>query len=515
MIETENGTDLVLDENEKLPPLIDANGDEIKGDEFLIPPDEIKVMDETLGDELSSPRPKIIDETDMTSEIEGPLESENVVSTVRISDVDEGLDEKSIRPMEPLGNGSAGNISETDEKVEIFEASQSNAVNVDPALPVRNYESVSGYLRPIGNEVSEPRQNLKTGPAPYLKIEESEAVTLDTSYVAVVGTADEKFDDLGTRGSHEMTASQVHENGNGRVDEAQADEERVENLSDEIIDFEQNTDENGQESIIKPRILGRNGKPKNDESRNEEDEVVVKPVFTDEQLEAIRRGDFSGIDENHFVEIEDRLYPISKKAIIDQVLKIRAGRKDPTNQEIINELSAILGRNVEAEEANEVGRQHDLDEPDRWNSWYEATLRMCSEAPRANRNFSDHSKRIVALIAPQLQVEMARRNLFRLRELTPKDSLIVPGLNSSPKDLGYDAEMAEEISKEFVLTPEPKPLDKDLTDTSIDGANRVKFREWADYFYEPLNVSAKIPLRSLHMTRTKGRFYRRFLIGFE
>ncbi|CAK4545814.1 unnamed protein product, partial [Aphanomyces euteiches] len=116
-------------------------------------------------------------------------------------------------------------------------------------------------------------------------------------------------------------------------------------------------------------MLERNGKSKHEKARNGDDEVELKPVFSDEQLEAIRRqGDFSGIEENHFVEIEDRLYPISKKAIIDQVSKIRAEQKDPTNQEIMNELSAILGRNVKAEEAGELGREHDLDDPDRWSS---------------------------------------------------------------------------------------------------------------------------------------------------
>ncbi|KAH9138400.1 hypothetical protein AeRB84_017298 [Aphanomyces euteiches] len=288
------------------------------------------------------------------------------------------------------------------------------------------------------------------------------------------------------------------------------DEEQVECPSEENSDTELNAERSGYKSVIKPCMLGRNGKSKHVKAHNGDDEVELKPVFSDEQLEAIRQGDFSGIEENHFVEIEDRLYSISKKAIIDQVLKIRAGRKDPTNQEIINELSAILGRNVKAEVANEVGRQHDLDDPDRWNSWYEETLRMCSEAQWASRNFSDHSKGTVALIAPQLQVEIARRNLFRLQELTPKDSLIVPGMNSSPKDLGYDVQMVEEISKEFLLTPEPKPPDKDLTGASVDGANRVKFREWVDYFYEPLNVSTQISLRSLCLTRTKGRFYRPF-----
>ncbi|CAK4701894.1 unnamed protein product [Aphanomyces euteiches] len=214
-----------------------------------------------------------------------------------------------------------------DEEVKNFKVGVSNAVGFDPAVTA------------IENEVEVPSRLLKTGPAPYLETKESEAVMLDTSYVAAVVSSDENCEEVGTHELGEPTISQVV----GGEDE--------ESPSEENSEAELNAERSGYKSIIKPRMLGRNGKSKHEKARKGDDEVELKPVFSDEQLEAIRQGDFSGIEENHFVEIEDRLYPISKKAIIDQVSKIRAERKDPTNQEIMNELSAILGRNVKAEEA--------------------------------------------------------------------------------------------------------------------------------------------------------------------
>ncbi|CAK4220491.1 unnamed protein product, partial [Aphanomyces euteiches] len=213
-----------------------------------------------------------------------------------------------IGPLEPTYIESTEDIGVMDEEVKNFKVGVSNAVGFDPAVTATE------------NEVEVPSRILKTGPAPYLETKESEAVMLDTSYVAAVVSSDENWED-------------------------------EESPSEENSEAELNAERSGYKSIIKPRMLGRNGKSKHEKARKGDDEVELKPVFSDEQLEAIRQGDFSGIEENHFVEIEDRLYPISKKAIIDQVSKIRAERKDPTNQEIMNELSAILGRNVKAEEA--------------------------------------------------------------------------------------------------------------------------------------------------------------------
>ncbi|CAK4409510.1 unnamed protein product, partial [Aphanomyces euteiches] len=201
IVETGIGTDFVLDENEKLPALIDANGEEITGDEILIPrdDDEIKVMDEKLWDNELSNR-VIIDETDVTSVIKGPLESENVVSAMTISDVENGRDEKLRRAnlktrmesdmtskivgrIEPMEKAPAENISEEGGRVKIFEVDELNAIDSNPAIPIQNYEPVSRRVWPIGNEVEFPHKVWETGPAQYLKTEESEAVTLDTSYI--------------------------------------------------------------------------------------------------------------------------------------------------------------------------------------------------------------------------------------------------------------------------------------------------------------------------------------------
>ncbi|KAH9109252.1 hypothetical protein AeMF1_015655 [Aphanomyces euteiches] len=394
--------DLELEENDKLPPLIDVNGEEITGEKFSFTPVGIGIVDEELSEHSNISSPKVRIKSDVTSEIIGPLEPTYIESTE--------------------------DIGVMDEEVKNFQVGVSNAVGFDPAVTVRNHEPVERKLKAIGNEVEVPSRILKTGPAPNLETKESEAVMLDTSYVAAVVSSDENYEEVGTHELEEPTISQVVGGRNDRLRTMTnetivvgEDEEQVEGPSEENSEAELNAERSGYKSVIKPRMLGRNGKSKHEKAHNGDDEVELKPVFSDEQLEAIRQGDFSGIEENHFVEIEDRLYPISKKAIIDQVSKIRAERKDPTNQEIMNELSAILGRNVKAEDAGELGREHDLDDPDRWSSWYEETLKMCSEAPRANRNFSNYSKGTVAMVSSEMQIGVARRNLFRLQELTPKN----------------------------------------------------------------------------------------------
>ncbi|CAK4775636.1 unnamed protein product, partial [Aphanomyces euteiches] len=338
--------DLELEENDKLPPLIDVNGEEITGEKFSFTPVGIGIVDEELSEHSNISSPKVRIKSDVTSEIIGPLEPTYIESTE--------------------------DIGVMDEEVKNFKVGVSNAVGFDPAVTVRNHEPVDRKLKATENEVEVPSRILKTGPAPYLETKESEAVMLDTSYVAAVVSSDENCEEVGTHELGEPTISQVVGGRNDRLRTMTnetivvgEDEEQVEGPSEENSEAELNAERSGYKSVIKPRMLERNGKSKHEKARNGDDEVELKPVFSDEQLEAIRRqGDFSGIEENHFVEIEDRLYPISKKAIIDQVSKIRAEQKDPTNQEIMNELSAILGRNVKAEEAGELGREHDLDDPD-------------------------------------------------------------------------------------------------------------------------------------------------------
>ncbi|CAK4510923.1 unnamed protein product [Aphanomyces euteiches] len=309
--------DLELEENDKLPPLIDVNGEEITGEKFSFSPVGIGIVDEELSEHSNVSSPKVRIKSDVTSEIIGPLEPTYIESTE--------------------------DIGVMDEEVKNFKVGVSNAVGFDPAVTATE------------NEVEVPSRILKTGPAPYLETKESEAVMLDTSYVAAVVSSDENCEEVGTHELGEPTISQVVGGRNDRLrtmtNETIVVGEDEESPSEENSEAELNAERSGYKSIIKPRMLGRNGKSKHEKARKGDDEVELKPVFSDEQLEAIRQGDFSGIEENHFVEIEDRLYPISKKAIIDQVSKIRAERKDPTNQEIMNELSAILGRNVKAEEA--------------------------------------------------------------------------------------------------------------------------------------------------------------------
>ncbi|KAH9103044.1 hypothetical protein AeMF1_020505 [Aphanomyces euteiches] len=267
--------DLELEENDKLPPLIDVNGEEITGEKFSFTPVGIGIVDEELSEHSNISSPKVRIKSDVTSEI--------------------------IEPLEPTYIESTEDIGVMDEEVKNYQVGVSNAVGFDPAVTVRNHEPVERKLKAIENEVEVPSRLLKTGPAPYLETKESEAVMLDTSYVAAVVSSDENYEEVGTHELEEPTISQVVGGRNDRLrtmtNETIVVGEDEESPSEENSEAELNAERSGYKSVIKPRMLGRNGKSKHEKAHNGDDEVELKPVFSDEQLEAIRQGDFSGIEE--------------------------------------------------------------------------------------------------------------------------------------------------------------------------------------------------------------------------
>ncbi|KAF0748935.1 hypothetical protein AaE_007196 [Aphanomyces astaci] len=68
----------------------------------------------------------------------------------------------------------------------------------------------------------------------------------------------------------------------------------------------------------------------------------ITPVFTAAQIEAISRGDMTGLPDSQHVDIEERLYPLSPADLELQLKALRSQRKDVTHPDIVRAVTTAL-----------------------------------------------------------------------------------------------------------------------------------------------------------------------------
>ncbi|RHZ09735.1 hypothetical protein DYB31_015695, partial [Aphanomyces astaci] len=134
----------------------------------------------------------------------------------------------------------------------------------------------------------------------------------------------------------------------------------------------------------------------------------VTPVFTEAQIEAIMRGDLTGIPESRHVDIEERLYPVSPADLERQLVLLKQERKDVTQEDIVKVVTTALRRPLTRDDAHLFESPSNIDDPDRWLDWFSSTLKTCDEARTANRNFENAR---VAIISDTRWSRFQRKNL--------------------------------------------------------------------------------------------------------
>ncbi|RLO10868.1 hypothetical protein DYB28_009907 [Aphanomyces astaci] len=113
------------------------------------------------------------------------------------------------------------------------------------------------------------------------------------------------------------------------------------------------------------------------------------------QIEAIVRCDFPGIVEGLHSDMEDRMLPLTKADVADQVRKIRDRRKSPTHRDIAEVIMQAIQRKLTDEDMRLLETPADVDDPARWLRWFASALETCEEARRADRNFNDNRSALV------------------------------------------------------------------------------------------------------------------------
>ncbi|RHY51288.1 hypothetical protein DYB28_002050 [Aphanomyces astaci] len=93
----------------------------------------------------------------------------------------------------------------------------------------------------------------------------------------------------------------------------------------------------------------------------------VRWVFTPHQIEAIVRCDFPGIVQGLHSDMEDRMLPLTKADVADQVRKIRDRRKSPTHREIAEVIMQVIQRKLTDEDMRLLETPADMDDPARWS----------------------------------------------------------------------------------------------------------------------------------------------------
>ncbi|ETV65427.1 hypothetical protein H257_17850 [Aphanomyces astaci] len=122
----------------------------------------------------------------------------------------------------------------------------------------------------------------------------------------------------------------------------------------------------------------------------------VTPVFTEAQIEAIMRGDLTGIPEARHVDIEERLYPVSPADLERQLVRLKEERKDVIQENIVEVVTMALRRPLTRDDAHLFESPSDIDDPDRWLDWFSSILVTCEEARTANRNFENARVAIIS-----------------------------------------------------------------------------------------------------------------------
>ncbi|RHY04304.1 hypothetical protein DYB36_013375 [Aphanomyces astaci] len=122
----------------------------------------------------------------------------------------------------------------------------------------------------------------------------------------------------------------------------------------------------------------------------------ITPVFTAAQIEAISRGDMTGLPDSQHVDIEERLYPLSPADLELQLKALRSQRKDVTHADIVRVVTTALKRPLTEADNILFDSPVDIDDPERWLDWFSTTLNTCEEARTANRNFEQERVAMVA-----------------------------------------------------------------------------------------------------------------------
>ncbi|RHY85704.1 hypothetical protein DYB37_013712, partial [Aphanomyces astaci] len=209
----------------------------------------------------------------------------------------------------------------------------------------------------------------------------------------------------------------------------------------------------------------------------------VTPVFTEAQIEAIIRGDLTGVPEARHVDIEERLYPVSPADLERQLIRLKQERKDVTQEDIVKVVTMALRRPLTRDDAHLFESPSDIDDPDRWLDWFSSTLETCDEARTANRNFENAR---VAIISD------TRWSCFQRKNLASND---LPGFGPIP---------------ETVCTPpEGNALPIGGAEISrLPARQLVKVHGAVQYHLTDDQASFTLQLRDLELTRLPSAIWR-------
>ncbi|RHZ42055.1 hypothetical protein DYB26_005186 [Aphanomyces astaci] len=209
----------------------------------------------------------------------------------------------------------------------------------------------------------------------------------------------------------------------------------------------------------------------------------VTPVFTEAQIEAIMRGDLTGIPESRHVDIEERLYPVSPADLERQLVRLKQERKDVTQEDIVKVVTMALRRPLTRDDAHLFESPSNIDDPDRWLDWFSSTLKTCDEARTANRNFENAR---VAIISDTRWSRFQRKNLA---------SNELPGFGPIPET---DCTPPEGDVLPIGGTKIPR----------LPAQQLVKVHGTIQYHLTDDRASFTLPLRDLELTRLPSAIWR-------
>ncbi|KAF0772430.1 hypothetical protein AaE_002297 [Aphanomyces astaci] len=195
----------------------------------------------------------------------------------------------------------------------------------------------------------------------------------------------------------------------------------------------------------------------------------VRWVFTPHQIEAIVRCDFPGIVQGLHSDMEDRMLPLTKADVADQVRKIRDRRK----KEIDRRGYATIGN------SGGYGRSGQM---------VASALETCEEARRADRNFNDNRS---ALVATTRWARFYRKYLH---------STEIHGVGPVAESESGRLHLAtSEMFEKSVVA---------AVGCDVRPRKRVNFYGRAEYRFDLLGFTALIPLVDLESTRRPDEVWR-------
>ncbi|RLO00889.1 hypothetical protein DYB28_007178 [Aphanomyces astaci] len=107
----------------------------------------------------------------------------------------------------------------------------------------------------------------------------------------------------------------------------------------------------------------------------------VTPVFTEAQIEAIMRGDLTGIPEARHVDIEERLYPVLPDDLERQLVRLKQETKDVTQEDIVKVVTMALCQPLTRDDVHLFESPSNIDDPDRWLDWFSSTPKNMRRGP--------------------------------------------------------------------------------------------------------------------------------------